>query len=89
MVVIIDGAFSFYGADLVQNDPWLRGNLIRMYSHGAAADAKMMGEYCPNLRRVYADRYGTVWSEAWAPGGSPASRTSGTGLCASNLRAGS
>jgi hypothetical protein len=88
-VVIINGAFSFYGADLVQNDPWLRGNVIRMYSHGAAADAKMMAEYCPSLRLVYADRYGTVWSEAWAPGGAPASRTSGTGPCASNLRAGS
>ncbi len=86
-VVIINGAFSFYGADLVQNDPWLRGNVIRMYSHGAAADAKMMAEYCPSLRLVYADRYGTVWSEAWAPGEAPVSRTSGTGLCASNLRA--
>ncbi len=41
-VVIIDSTFSFYGADLVQNDPWLRGNEIRMFSHGSAADTQMM-----------------------------------------------
>ena len=63
-VVILDGRHSFYGADLVQNDPWLRLNEIRMYSHGAAADEQMMGQYYPELHRVYADRYGTVWSGA-------------------------
>jgi hypothetical protein len=68
-VVILDGRFSFYGADLVQNDPWLRGNEIRMYSHGAAADEQMMTRYYPELHRVYADRYGTVWSQASAPTG--------------------
>jgi hypothetical protein len=70
-VVILDGRFSFYGADLVQNDPWLRGNEIRMYSHGAAADEQMMTQYYPALHRVYADRYGTVWSQASASSGSP------------------
>jgi hypothetical protein len=63
-VVILDGRSSFYGADLVQNDPWLRGNEIRMYSHGAAADEQMMAQYYPEFHRVYADRYGTVWSRA-------------------------
>jgi hypothetical protein len=62
-VVILDIRSSFYGADLVQNDPWLRGNEIRMYSHGAAADGQMMAQNYPQLHRVYADRYGTVWSE--------------------------
>jgi hypothetical protein len=61
-VVILDGRHSFYGADLVQNDPWLRGNEIRMYSHGAVADEQMMAQYYPEHHRVYADRYGTVWS---------------------------
>src|SRR5258707_11960278 len=61
-IVILDGRHSFYGADLVQNDPWLRLNEIRMYSHGAAADERMMAQYYPELHRVYADRYGTVWS---------------------------
>jgi hypothetical protein len=70
-VVILDGRHSFYGADLVQNDPWLRGNEIRMYSHGAAADGRMMVQYYPELHKVYADRYGTVWSGASGPPGSP------------------
>ena len=65
-VVIIDTRGSFYGADLVQNDPWLRGPEIRMLSHGMAADARMMAEYYPTLHRVYADRHGTVWSGARA-----------------------
>ena len=62
LVVILDGRHSFYGADLVQNDPWLRGNEIRMYSHGAAADEQMMAQYFPELHNVYTDRHGTVWS---------------------------
>jgi hypothetical protein len=63
-IVILDARHSFYGGDLVQNDPWLRLNEIRMYSHGAAADERMMAQYYPELHRVYADRYGTVWSRA-------------------------
>jgi hypothetical protein len=62
-VVILDGRFSFYGADLVQNDPWLRGDEIRMYSHGASEDQRMMAQYYPEFHRVYSDRYGTVWSQ--------------------------
>jgi hypothetical protein len=62
-VVILDGRFSFYGADLVQNDPWLRGDEIRMYSHGASADQRIMAQYYPELHRVYSDRYGAVWSQ--------------------------
>jgi hypothetical protein len=63
-IVILEGRHSFYGGDLVQNDPWLRLNEIRMYSHGAAADERMMAQYYPQLHKVYADRYGTVWSRA-------------------------
>ena len=61
-VVIIDHRFSFYGADLVQNDPWLRGNVIRMITHGADADAQMMSEHFADMHRVYADKHGSVWS---------------------------
>jgi hypothetical protein len=63
-VVMIDYTHSFYGADLVQNDPWLRGNEIRMLSQGAAEDAQMMQQDFPLLHLVYADRHGTVWSTA-------------------------
>jgi hypothetical protein len=62
-IVLIDKSVSFYGADLVQNDPWLRGNEIRMLSHGSSEDVKMMAQYYPTWRRVYADRFGVVWSE--------------------------
>ena len=62
-VVFIDGTSSFYGADLVQNDPWLRGNEIRMYSHGATADTRMMSENFPTFHSVYADPHGMVWTE--------------------------
>jgi hypothetical protein len=61
-VVIINSQFSFYGADLVQNDPWLRGEEIRMFSLGADADGRMMAQYYPEFHRIYADRHGTVWS---------------------------
>lgn len=61
-IELIDTRFSFYGNDLVQNHPLLRGNVIRMLSRGAAEDASMMHAYYPNLRRVFADRYGSVWS---------------------------
>jgi hypothetical protein len=63
-IVILESGHSFYGGDLVQNDPWLRLNEIRMFSHGEASDERMMAQYYPELHRVYADRYGTVWSRA-------------------------
>jgi hypothetical protein len=76
-VVILSGRHSFYVADLVQNDPWLREKEIRMYSHGAAADERMLAQYYPLFHRVYADRYGTVWSQTSAPAGSPDVRPPG------------
>jgi hypothetical protein len=66
-VILIDTESSFYGGDLVQNDPWLRGNAIRMVTHGATADATMMQGQFPDMHRVYADKYGAVWSAAGVP----------------------
>ncbi len=66
-VVIVDPSFSFYGGDLVQNDPFLRGAEIRMITHGAAADQQMMAQQYPGFHKVFADRYGSVWSAAPAP----------------------
>jgi hypothetical protein len=59
-VVIIDPRALFYGMDLVRNDPWLRGKAIGMMSHGATADAAMMREQFPQMRRVSASPAGTV-----------------------------
>jgi hypothetical protein len=61
-IIIIDPHFSFYGLDLVQNDPWLRGDTIRMITHGPEADAQMMRDHFADMHRVYADKYGSVWS---------------------------
>jgi hypothetical protein len=61
-VVVIDDTLSFYGVDLVQNDPWLRGSEIRMYSQGAAANARMMAANLPSMHIVFADHHGWVWS---------------------------
>jgi hypothetical protein len=66
-VVIVDPRLSFYGGDLVQNDPWLRGNVIRMISHGRAADRQMMAENYPAMHPVFADKHGSVWSEKPMP----------------------
>jgi hypothetical protein len=61
-VVILDTTRAFYGQDLVQNDPFLRGPLTRMLTHGADADAQMMTRNFPDMRRVFADEHGTVWA---------------------------
>jgi len=74
-VVILDTRLAFYGRDLVQNDPWLRETAIVMITHGAAADADMMRAHFPQLHRVYADRFGSVWSAA-SMGGAGLSQTS-------------
>lgn len=63
-VVILDPSATFYGWDLVQNDPWLRGNVVRMITNGTAADAKMMRTHFPELHKVYFDEFGSVWSDA-------------------------
>jgi hypothetical protein len=63
-VMILDASFSFYGLDLVQNDPFLRGNVIRMVSHGRDRDAAMMQQYFPDMHRVAIEKYGSVWSAA-------------------------
>jgi len=66
-VVILDTTRSFYGQDLVQNDPFLRGPLTRMLTRGADADAQMMSRHFPDMRRVFADEHGTVWTAVAEP----------------------
>jgi hypothetical protein len=66
-VIFIDPQNSFYGADLVQNDPWLRGNIMRMMSHGARDDAALIRAHFPAFHQVHADSHGSVWSAAQVP----------------------
>jgi hypothetical protein len=61
-VVILDPTNAYYGADLVQNDPWLRGPVIRMITRGKAEDETMMHADFPNMHKVFVDQHGAVWS---------------------------
>jgi hypothetical protein len=63
-VVLIYPERTFYGFDLVQNDPWLRGDVIRMVGRGRKEDALMMQQNFPKLHQVYDDANTSVWSEA-------------------------
>ena len=63
-IVFVDWHIYYYSGDLIQNDPWLRDNAVRMMSFGNDDDAKMMANYYPGWRKVYADQHGTVWSAA-------------------------
>jgi hypothetical protein len=59
-VIFINPNF-FYATDLVQNDPWLRGHVIRLLSRGVAADETLMHAQFPQMHRVYNDPHGSVW----------------------------
>jgi hypothetical protein len=61
-VVILDAKNAYYGFDLVQNEPWLRGDVIRMITNGTAKDALMMHDHFADMRIAYQDKFGTVWS---------------------------
>ncbi len=63
-VILIDPRNTFYGLDLAQNDPWLRGDVIRMVSHGLIQDSGMMARNFPDFREVYTDPCASVWSKA-------------------------
>ena len=63
-VVLINPDRTFYGFDLVQNDPWLRSEVTSMVSHGRQQDALMMAQNFPGLHEVFDDAHTSVWSEA-------------------------
>jgi hypothetical protein len=63
-VLFVDPARTFYGYDLVQNDPFLRGNIVRMLSAGEEQNAQLMHQLHPDFRKVFSDRRGEVWSAA-------------------------
>ena len=58
-VVLLNGE-----VDLMQVDPWLRGNVIYLSSLGPEKDATTMQRYFPGLHRVFSDSAGAVWSAA-------------------------
>jgi hypothetical protein len=54
-------ANGYYAADLVQNDPFLRGRVVRMVSLGPEADLRMLRRNFPGARLVREDERGQVW----------------------------
>lgn len=63
-IVLISQRATSYGADLVQNDPFLRGDVIRMFLQDPAGVPDAVRLLHPEFHRVYADRHGEVWSAA-------------------------
>ena len=62
--VVVQSGAGFYAYDLVQNDPFLRKDVVRMINVGEDATAAAIQKYFPTYHRVYKDDYGEVWSAA-------------------------
>lgn len=60
-LVLIRTSMGYYAADLVQNDPFLREPVMRMLSHGRAADQAMIQRNFPELSRLSSSYRGDVW----------------------------
>jgi hypothetical protein len=65
-VVIVDPSYSFYGVDLVQNDPFLRGGTIMALTQGQERNAAFVQSIRPGYRRVALDHRGEIWVPAAA-----------------------
>jgi hypothetical protein len=63
-VVLINPRTTAYGGDLVQNDPFLRGDVIRLFIQQPDEVAATMHRLRPGFHRVYSDKHGEVWSAA-------------------------
>jgi hypothetical protein len=63
-VVFIDPRNSFYGYDLLQNDPFLRSPRVVMLYRTPEENAALVARLKPGFHRVYADDWGEVYSAA-------------------------
>lgn len=68
--VVVIPPEGFYTKDLVQNDPFLRKDVVRMVDLGDEPTAAAIQRHFPTYRLVYRDDRGQVWSAATpAPAG--------------------
>ena len=65
--IVVQSGAGFYAYDLVQNDPFLRQDVVRMINIGEDATADAIRKHFPTYHPVYADVYGKVWSAAPPP----------------------
>jgi hypothetical protein len=63
-VVLFDPESAYYSQDLVQNDPFLREPIIRMFTHGREKDVAMLREHFPDLVLLSKTPLGSVWGYA-------------------------
>ena len=61
-IVLLNG-YGYYAVDLVQNDPWLRGQKQILYSQGTEKDETMLSKYFPNCRWIDRPPYGSLCIE--------------------------
>ena len=62
-VLIVNTATGYYAADLVQNDPFLRGSQMRLISHGRSANEALLHELFNGMTRLSRGYRGEVWGE--------------------------
>lgn len=67
-VCFLDVQSGFYKKDLVQNDPFLRGNGLYFVSQGPEADAAFLARFSPGARLRWAGSGDTVWVLDRVPG---------------------
>jgi hypothetical protein len=71
-VLFLNPVGGFYEIDNVQNDPWLRGNILRMVSQGSDANSALMAKWYPQMHRFARGPYGEAWTTgAGAPPKNP------------------
>jgi hypothetical protein len=71
-LVIVNPVNGYYSQDLVQNDPLLRNDVIRMVTQGRKADEEMMHREFPQYVMIGKGYRGTVWGNPARPGNAPA-----------------
>ncbi|HWW19903.1 MAG TPA: hypothetical protein VNZ06_03785 [Steroidobacteraceae bacterium] len=62
-VILLKAGGGPYELDLVQNDPWLRSDTIRMVSASSELNAKMLAYEFPGMHLIYRGRDGEVWTQ--------------------------
>lgn len=60
-VVIVNPLYGYYSWDLAQNDPFLRGHVIKLVSLGSKRDAEMMAALFPEYALLESNQRGSVW----------------------------
>jgi hypothetical protein len=60
-IFLVNAGGSFYLADMIQNDPLLRGPDLFLASRGARANADLMGRLWPNAAKISDGAWGEEW----------------------------